>query len=238
MDLVRREIVILSKMNHANVMKFYGATLILPNVCIVTELLSNGSLDEMLYASKPMDWALKIRMAIDVALGLEYLHTLKPAIVIHRDIKSANVLLDDKLNSKLSDFGLAKFKTRAFEMPTSKELKLAKPYTVILNSSPVGTAAWCAPEMLEHAPYNEMIDIYSFGVFLWELQTRECPYRGGSNSVIIAATLEKKYLEIPTDTHPIMKSMMIDCWKYDPWERPTATELIVKLKEFRTALGL
>ncbi len=100
--------------------------------------------------------------------------------------------LDAQYNAKLSDFGLSKVKSRPFEMPTGKTTNIPKGYSVILNSSPVGTAGWAAPEILEHAPYNEMADIYSFGVFLWELHMRVQPWDGKEGHEVVQEVLDGK----------------------------------------------
>lgn len=111
-DLIRKEIVILAKLNHPNIMKFYGASVVMPNICIVTELLvkgtlrllvftvsaprlpRSGSLDVLIHDTPDFDmpFAWRVQRSIEVCQGLAYLHSVNP-IVIHRDIKSANVLV-------------------------------------------------------------------------------------------------------------------------------------------------
>jgi tRNA A-37 threonylcarbamoyl transferase component Bud32 len=226
-DLIRREILILSKLDHPNVMKFYGASVTLPNICIVCELLEKGSFDDLLHTSKkPMGMKLRMKICLDAARGLHYLHSRAP-VVIHRDIKSGNVLLDGQWNAKLSDFGLAKLKYRPFDMPAPKGSSVPLNWSVILNSGPVGTAAWAAPEILEHAPYNEFADIYSFGVMIWEAYERKSPYPGKEGPEIVQMTLDGKRLELSPETPADLCQLIRDCWLYDPWARPTA-ELMAK----------
>jgi serine/threonine protein kinase len=104
---LRNEVIILSRLRHPNVVLYIGASTKLPDACIVTEWCDKGSLSDLLYNSKSrVDFSLMMHVAIDVAQGMNYLHSLDPQI-IHRDLKSGNVLLDKNFTAKVCDFGLS-----------------------------------------------------------------------------------------------------------------------------------
>ena len=139
------ELLVMSKLSHPNVVELYGACVQPPNLCICMELCS-CSLFDMLH--KQQTYATdgqRVRMAIDVAAGMNYLHELKPAI-IHRDLKSANVLVSDSGTLKLCDFGLVRTRITV-----------------------AGTPAYMAPELLQGAPFSKSVDVYAFGIIACEI---------------------------------------------------------------------
>mmetsp|Transcript_26530 Transcript_26530/g.68029 ORF Transcript_26530/g.68029 Transcript_26530/m.68029 type:complete len:134 (+) Transcript_26530:2311-2712(+) len=106
----KKEITLLSRLEHANIVKYIGACFEPPNLCVITELLTRGSLSELLYKKKvKFGLGLALRLAKNIAEGCHYLHSLRP-IIIHRDLKSSNILVDEHWNAKIADFGLSKFK--------------------------------------------------------------------------------------------------------------------------------
>ena len=111
---------------------------------------------------KELPWPVGIlrRILEGTCRGLVYLHSHSPPI-IHRDLKSANLLLDETFNVKICDFGLARLRD----------------YNTVLTAN-VGTIHWMAPEVLTGNQYNESADIYSVGVVIWEMFTGQCPYDG------------------------------------------------------------
>ena len=105
----------------------------------------------------PLDWNTRMRIAAGAAKGLDYLHNQADPPVIYRDLKSSNILLDDKFRPKLSDFGLAKFYPQGENSHVSTRV--------------MGTHGYCAPEYAESGKLTKMSDIFSFGVVLLELIT-------------------------------------------------------------------
>lgn len=176
----------LSRLRHPNVCMFMGASLRPPHFAIITELVTRGSLwDNLRRGLFPVAapdqpfwpaWAIQ-KVLTGTARGLLYLHsacTHKPPI-IHRDLKSANLLLDDNLNVKICDFGLAKLRQDGVPL-TSK----------------VGTFSWMAPEVIRGAYYTETADIYSFGIVAWELLTGQIPFLNIPLTDLIISVVQKE----------------------------------------------
>ncbi|XP_057859089.2 serine/threonine-protein kinase ppk1 isoform X2 [Cryptomeria japonica] len=159
-DAFRKEVALMKKLRHPNILLFMGAVTSSERLCIVTEFLPRGSLFRLLQRNTPgMDWKRRVRMALDIARGMNYLHHLNPPIV-HRDLKSSNLLVDKNWTVKVGDFGLSRLKNSTF----------------LTAKSGKGTPQWMAPEILRNEPSNEKSDIYSFGVVLWELATEKIPW--------------------------------------------------------------
>lgn len=162
----RDEVDIMSKLRHPNVVQFLGACLS-PEIMLVTEYASRGSLFGLLQnKNNQISWGQAVRISLDIAKGILYLHTRNPPIV-HRDIKSLNILVMRDWKAVVADFGLTKIKKAGY------------------LDTYCGSPAWTAPEVLRGQQYDESADVYSFGVVLWEILTRQAPYPGVEPSVII-----------------------------------------------------
>lgn len=202
MELFRREVFIMSVLSFPTLVKFLGYTNE-PPYSLITELMSNGSLNDFL-RNKPEQLSPTNRtlIAIDIARGMEYLHSRS---IIHRDLKSLNILLDDRKRAKICDFGLVRLKSK-------------DPMTGL-----VGTSYWMAPEVLNSTPfYDEKVDVYSYGILLWELLTNRIPYDGDdSNKVSIQVLQQGRRPIIPPDTPPNLKTLIENCWSSNPEERPS-----------------
>jgi hypothetical protein len=159
----KAEVMIMSKLDHPHVITMHGFTT-QPKICIIMEYMSNGDLGTFLHSrGAELNLELRLNIALDAANGMEYLHSLSPPI-IHRDFKSPNLLLDAKMRVKITDFGLAKVKATTAGR------------TQIMTTC--GTPYWTAPEILLGKLYNESVDLYSYGMVLWELWTCETPFSG------------------------------------------------------------
>ncbi|KAJ9559171.1 hypothetical protein OSB04_013785 [Centaurea solstitialis] len=155
-------VAIMRRLHHPNIVLFMGVVTQPPNLSIVTEYLSRGSLFRLLHKPRPeevLDERRRLKMAFDVAKGMNYLHKRNPPIV-HRDLKSPNLLVDENYTVKVCDFGLSRLKANTF----------------LSSKSLAGTPQWMAPEVLNDEPSNEKSDVYSFGVILWELVTLQEPW--------------------------------------------------------------
>ncbi|XP_073126545.1 serine/threonine-protein kinase CTR1-like isoform X2 [Henckelia pumila] len=171
-----QEVAIMKRLRHPNIVLFMGAVTEPPNLSIVTEYLSRGSLYRLLHktgARDSLDERRRMGMAFDVAKGMNYLHKRNPPIV-HRDLKSPNLLVDRKYTVKVCDFGLSRLKANTF----------------LSSKSAAGTPEWMAPEVLRDEPSNEKSDVYSFGVILWELATLQQPW-GNLNPAQLLVLKEK-----------------------------------------------
>lgn len=149
------EVLLLSKIQHPNIITLLGYSIYGDSRLLIYELMQNGSLETQLYGpshGSALTWEHRLKIALDTARGLEYLHEHCNPPVIHRDLKSSNILLDPNFNAKLSDFGLA-VTTGAH----NKNIKLS------------GTLGYVAPEYLLDGKLTDKSDVYAFGVVLLEL---------------------------------------------------------------------
>ncbi|XP_052172673.1 serine/threonine-protein kinase CTR1-like [Diospyros lotus] len=212
-----REVTIMKRLRHPNIVLFMGAVTQPPNLSIVTEYLSRGSLFRLLHkpgAREALDERRRLSMAYDVAKGMNYLHKRHPPIV-HRDLKSPNLLVDKKYTVKVCDFGLSRLKASTF----------------LSSKSAAGTPEWMAPEVLRDEPSNEKSDVYSFGVILWELATMREPWiKLNPPQVVAAVGFQGKRLEIPRDLNPQVASIIEACWANDPLKRPSFSNIMESLR--------
>lgn len=212
-----REVAIMRRLRHPNIVLFMGAVTQPPNLSIVTEYLSRGSLYRLLHksgAKESLDERRRLTMAYDVAKGMNYLHRRNPPIV-HRDLKSPNLLVDKKYTVKVCDFGLSRLKANTF----------------LSSKSAAGTPEWMAPEVLRDEPSNEKSDLYSFGVILWELATLQQPWGNLNPAQVVAAVGFKcKRLEIPRHVNPQVASIIEACWANEPWKRPSFASIMESLR--------
>ncbi|KAK1436336.1 hypothetical protein QVD17_02115 [Tagetes erecta] len=214
----RQEVSLMKRLRHPNILLFMGAVMSPQRLCIVTEFLPRGSLFRLLQRNTTrLDWRRRVHMAIDIARGMNYLHHCNPPI-IHRDLKSSNLLVDKNWNVKVGDFGLSRIKHE----------------TYLTTKTGKGTPQWMAPEVLRNEQADEKSDIYSFGVVLWELTTEKIPWDNlNSMQVIGAVGFMNQRLDIPKDVDPQWASLIESCWCSDPQSRPTFHEILDKLKELQ-----
>ncbi|XP_013776884.1 mitogen-activated protein kinase kinase kinase 9-like isoform X2 [Limulus polyphemus] len=217
---VRKEAKIYWLLNHSNIVTLKGVCLTNSNPCLVMEYACGGSLNRVLVAQK-LPPRVIVNWALQIAKGMNYLHHEAPISLIHRDLKSNNVLLNEPIKwgnlenkvLKITDFGLA----REFNK------------TVAMSSA--GTFAWMAPEAINSNKFSKASDVWSFGVLVWELLTGEVPYRGLETwSVIYGIGANKLKLPIPKTCPVPFKKLINDCHILDPHQRLTFPEIINQLK--------
>ena len=189
-----------------------------PEFCLVTEFMHKGSLFDVLGDSKvEISWSRTLDICTDICKGMVYLHTRNPPI-IHRDIKSLNVLVTKDWKCTIADFGLTKIKDRA------------------MLSTRCGSPAWSAPEVLRGEPYDEKADVFSFGIVLWEVISRQRPYPTINPMQLIGCVaFQKPSLRppIPDCEDHDMIDLMIRCWHDVPGVRPTFEQALVQLKQIQ-----
>ncbi|PHT33170.1 Serine/threonine-protein kinase CTR1 [Capsicum baccatum] len=212
----KQEISLMKRLRHPNILLFMGAVTSPQRLCIVTEFLPRGSLFRLLQRNgSKLEWKRRIHMALDVARGMNYLHHLSPPIV-HRDLKSSNLLVDRNWTVKVGDFGLSRLKHE----------------TYLATKTGKGTPQWMAPEVLRNEPSDEKADVYSFGVILWELATEKIPWENLNTMQVIGAVgFMDQRLDIPKGVHPQLASIIESCWLSEPQHRPSFQELVEKLKD-------
>ncbi|TYH23594.1 hypothetical protein ES288_A03G025900v1 [Gossypium darwinii] len=221
----KKEIDIMRKLRHPNVLLFMGAVYSQERLAIVTEFLPRGSLFKALHKNnQALDVKRRMRMALDVARGMNYLHHRNPPIV-HRDLKSSNLLVDRNWNVKVGDFGLSRWKNGTF----------------LTTKSGRGTPQWMAPEVLRNEPSNEKSDVFSFGVILWELMTVSSPWNNlNSLQVVGVVGFMDRRLELPEGLDPQIESIISDCWQSNPENRPSFEDIINRMTGIvqKSAIGL
>ncbi|KAJ6372905.1 hypothetical protein OIU76_027275 [Salix suchowensis] len=217
----RCEAEIMLRLRHPNVVLFMGAVTRPPHLSILTEFLPRGSLYRLLHRpNSQIDEKRRMQMALDVAKGMNYLHTSHPTIV-HRDLKSPNLLVNKNWLVKVCDFGLSRIKHHTF----------------LSSKSTAGTPEWMAPEVLRNEPANEKCDIYSFGVILWELATCQIPWKGLNPMQVVGAVgFQNRHLEIPEYIDPAIAQIIRDCWQLEPNLRPSFAQLIFRLRRVQHLL--
>ncbi|XP_050264116.1 probable serine/threonine-protein kinase SIS8 isoform X4 [Quercus robur] len=214
----KSEVEIMLRLRHPNVVLFMGAVTRSPHFSILTEFLPRGSLYRLLHRpNPPIDEKRRMRMALDVAKGMNYLHTSHPPIV-HRDLKSPNLLVDKNWVVKVCDFGLSR----------------TKHHTFLSSQSTAGTPEWMAPEVLRNERANEKCDVYSFGIILWELSTLRIPWKGLNPMQVVGAVgFQNRRLEIPEEVDPVVAQIICDCWQTDPDLRPSFSQLMSSLRHLQ-----
>jgi len=215
LDDIKREAQIMRTLRHPNVLQFLGAAMSTPNFFIVMEYMSRGSLFNIIHDPHvQLSWPLIQGMMLDAARGMNYLHHLNPPIV-HRDLKSHNLLVDENWKVKVCDFGLCRILT---ETPENTTLTAC------------GTPCWAAPEILRNQKYDSKADVYSFGIVLWECSSRKVPFEGMPPfQVVYAVATEKRRPTIPPGVSLELVHLMTDCWGEHARNRPSFDIIITRL---------
>lgn len=233
----QRELAVLSQFRHPHLVLFMGVSTT-GHPKIISELCDGGTLFRLLHQQRdmPISWAQRLKIALDTAKGMNFLHRQQ---VVHRDLKSLNLLLAGKVLDqsaspwvKVSDFGLSRF------MPLAPSGPCGPCHATMTGG--VGTALWMAPEVLSGNSYDEKVDVYSFAIVLYELLTRWIPFDGcGLEPVSIAVAVttgrrpDTRY--VPMDCPSPFVSTMKSCWAHGPRQRPTFDAVIGMLKETQCA---
>ncbi|NXV83928.1 M3K21 kinase, partial [Atlantisia rogersi] len=238
-ESVRQEAKLFSMLRHPNIIALHGVCLREPNLCLVMEFARGGSLNRALAAATAAPGAgaarggrripphILVNWAVQIARGMLYLHDEAIVPILHRDLKSSNILLLEKMENddicnktlKITDFGLAREWHRTTKM------------------SAAGTYAWMAPEVIKSSMFSKGSDIWSYGVLLWELLTGEVPYRGIDGlAVAYGVAVNKLTLPIPSTCPEPFAKLMKECWEQDPHIRPSFALILEQLTAIEGAV--
>ncbi|CAN8248481.1 unnamed protein product [Cochlearia groenlandica] len=218
----------LSSLHHPNVLSFYGIVRDGPDgsLATVVEFMVNGSLKQFLQKKdRTIDRRKRLIIAMDTAFGMEYLHGKS---IVHFDLKCENLLVNmrdpQRPICKIGDLGLSKVKQKT-----------------LVSGGVRGTLPWMAPELLSGKSnmVSEKIDVYSFGIVMWELLTGEEPYKDMHCASIIGGIVNNALRpKIPQWCDPEWKGLMESCWAAEPTERPSFADISQKLRNMAAAMNL
>lgn len=224
-----KEVRVLSQLRHPHCVLLLGACLEPEKECIITEFMPKGSVFDLLHGSTSgrngasslrVDLPVKIRIIQSCAKGMAYLHTHAPSPIVHRDLKSANLLVDHDGTIKVCDFGLASSRTT-------------------VTTLAVGTPQWAAPEVLRKDEFSTRSDVFSFGCVIWEVMVERIPF-DGMTPVRVAHEVAYNGLreniddvssalstgEATGEVRTALMGLLRECWSEDPAERPTMCGIV------------
>eukprot|EP00270_Netrium_digitus_P011444 TRINITY_DN3641_c0_g3_i1.p1 TRINITY_DN3641_c0_g3~~TRINITY_DN3641_c0_g3_i1.p1 ORF type:complete len:655 (-),score=150.28 TRINITY_DN3641_c0_g3_i1:80-1966(-) len=221
----RREVITLMSCGECQqLLPFFGICVdACQGMCIVTKYMPGGTLHDQLHkeGGEPLPIPRLVRAAKDIAFGMEYLHQHG---MIHRDLKTANIFVDENGGTVVGDFGVVRLRGERGEM--TKE---------------VGTYRWMAPEALGTSPFpvTTAADVYSFSIVLWELLTAKIPYSDYSPvQAAVGVALNDLRPEIPANCPDWLRQLMQKCWARDPEARPTFAQVLSQLAAVEESVGL
>ena len=225
----KREVTSFIILHHPYLLIFYGVIAEPKHLSIITEYCPGGNLHELLFKKKHiyLSWKTRKKFLLQIAKGMNYLHKNNPPI-LHRDLKSLNIFLTNDLkkssditNVKIADYGLS--------------IIYEKNKNGNINER-VGTCHWMAPEVINCQKYTTKADVYSYGIIIWEICTREMPYEYINDKETILYRVcfknERPNLKrLGNDTPEKLKDLMIKCWDHDPNKRPGFDNVIQCIEE-------
>jgi len=223
---VLRELAMLKGMRHANIVQFIGFYKTDTDLFLVTEFVTNKNLHCWLKEkSYNVSWPLRIRFASDTAWALNYLHYRG---ILHRDVKSKNMLVDADFRIKVCDFGSSRSST-ATESTTER-------MTII------GTDGWMAPELrLSHPDYNKSADVFGYGMILIQLITRKGPRhvrKGWTRDEPYGIDYNQLTKLTPNDCPPLFLQLAVECTAFNPARRPPLSAIIERLRFIKMELNM
>ncbi|KAE8714509.1 Nucleic acid-binding proteins superfamily isoform 1 [Hibiscus syriacus] len=234
------EVIILSQVNHRNVVKLLGCCLETKLPLLVYEFVPNGTLYHLIHVPSeefPLTWEMRLRIAIEVANALSYLHSAASVPIYHRDIKSSNILLDDKYKAKVSDFG------------TSRSVALEQTH---VTTRVQGTFGYLDPEYFRSSQFTEKSDVYSFGVVIVELITGQKPISSSQSEEVVRSLVnfflqsmrENSLLDIvdpmvkndgPKEKIVATAKLAKRCLNLNGKKRPTMRQVALELEWIRSS---
>ncbi|KAG0260131.1 hypothetical protein DFQ27_003740 [Actinomortierella ambigua] len=212
-ETIEHEIGLLKRLQYRHVIQFYGVHRQGNEISLVMDFAEGGSLKQAIEDSRVAGWHIKSRIAQEIAYGPAYIHHEG---ILHRDLKSDNVLLSSHMEVKLCDFGLAVVKTSNSGHSTE-----------VMR----GTVRWLAPELVasERPRYTTKSDMYALGMVMWEMAAMcTVPFKAMTNNLVMAKAVHGGQREkLPEKTPAIYQHWVDLCWKHDPSDRPDAHEVSI-----------
>ncbi|KAG5184559.1 kinase-like domain-containing protein [Tribonema minus] len=229
---LRREVRLHASLSFPNIVQLIGASTVPPRLGIVMELAPYGSLFDILHlprVAQVREWVCHIHRINQTEVGMLYLHNHRPQ-VLHRDLKSANVLVFEGWQAKICDFGLA----------TNFD---ANAHTTTRGSGMRGTYAWMAPEIMRGAKYTTASDVYSLGLIVYEVISGKIPFQD-QNLMQLALGLDRGErpllpthdLDAPAGGHRLA-ALMQRCWQQDAGSRPRSRATTAELSSIVASIG-
>jgi len=201
---------------HVNVVQFLGITVSPAPLCIVTEFLDQGSLFSYIHSDSKIDSNILVNFVKGITAGMLHLHREG---IVHRDLASRNILLGSGFQVKVSDFGMSRYQSEEEGQTTKTD---------------TGPLKWMSPEAIKSRRYSKASDVWSYGVTLYEIVSRQNPY---PDMDPIGAALEVTHNNltptIPAYTPPLLAFIMKGCFEFDPERRPNFAAIMDRLQQGR-----
>ncbi|KAF9972041.1 hypothetical protein BGZ73_004899 [Actinomortierella ambigua] len=233
---IQQEVFILERLRHRYIIQFYRTEYLDGTLAIVMDYAEGGSLTAAILRRR-LDWPTKQRIAQEIVRGLEYMHAEN---VIHRDLKSGNVLLTRHLEVKLCDFGLATVKTTTASRSTAFRTSNGDDSNNNDNGGGAGnnnritkgTLRWMAPELFAARPkFSFKSDMYALGMVMWEMAA-DCttPFKDLPDNMVVMTLVKSGEREVLPETGvpDDYRAWILRCWEQDPANRPEAREMVVE----------
>ncbi|CAI5471038.1 unnamed protein product [Closterium sp. Yama58-4] len=223
----KQEVAIMRMVRHKNLVQFIGACSHWPRLFIVTELMAKGSVRDVLdRRSIALSLPARLKILRDAARGLDFLHRRG---IVHRDLKAANLLIDENDVVKLCDFGVARM------LPSRQQGGQLRGGPEGVGGADMtaetGTYRWMAPEVMEHRGYDQRADVFSFAITMWEVLTGDLPYSGLTPLQAAIGVLQRNLRPpIPPTLPPPIATLMARCWASDPADRADFSEVLTVLE--------
>jgi len=219
LEELEKEVAALRNLDHPRLVSFVGACLQPPNLCIVTEFMPGGSLHHLLHkARKPLLLGQQAKLALQICEGVAFLHSLTPPVV-HRDLKSLNIVLDLVYNAKICDFGL----TQTME----------KTHISLKEGGNGGSPRYMAPECYDcKGKITEKVDVWAMGCILVEAFGGPLPYDDCTNiqQIVARVLIDKQLPYIPHHLPKGVRPIVEDCFNFDIKQRASAPDAYARLR--------
>ncbi|XP_062206857.1 integrin-linked protein kinase 1-like isoform X2 [Phragmites australis] len=225
----RDELDVLQLIRHPNVVQFLGAVTQSSPMMIVMEFMRKGDLRTHLNKKGALAPSYAVKLALDIARGMSYLHEHKPQAIIHRDLEPSNILRDDTGHLKVADFDLCKM------LKWRRKIREERAVT-----SPGNACRYVAPEVLRNEEYDTKVDIFSFALIVQEMIEGCLPYHDKKNGEIEKAHNSKErphFRAHPKHYAHGLRGLIEECWSENPADRPDFSEIIDRLSAIQNEIA-